>query len=66
MTAMFMGLTPFQATMIALAVLEMGVIFALLRHVPKTPATRRLNAITTALAGILIVAVILERVGWIH
>lgn len=55
-----------KALMIGCAVLAGGVIFALLKHVPKTPVTRRLCGITTFLAFVLIAASICERLGWIH
>ncbi|MET4677078.1 hypothetical protein ACVKN3_000690 [Luteibacter sp. PvP120] len=66
MFSVFTDLTIFQAIMIGCAVLTGGVIFALLKHVPKTPATRRLRGITTFLAFVLIATSICERLGWIH
>ncbi|QDE40454.1 hypothetical protein FIV34_15200 [Luteibacter pinisoli] len=47
--------TPFQALMIACAVIEAGLIFAQLRYVPKTPQTRRLQ---TAALGVGFVVII--------
>ncbi len=59
-------LTPFQWTIVACALVEAGVIFAQLRHVPKTPQTRRLQAIAVTVAFIIIIAAVVEKLGWIH
>jgi hypothetical protein len=55
-TTMFMDFTIVEAITVACAVVEISVIFALLRYVPKTPATGRLNAIATTLSFIVIAA----------
>jgi bacteriorhodopsin len=59
-------LTPFQWAMVVCAVITAAIIFALLRHVPKTPQTRRLQSIAVAIAFVVIIATVLEKLGWIH
>ncbi len=59
-------LTPFQWTIVACALVEAGLIFAQLRHVPKTPQTRRLQAIAVAVAFVIIIATVMYKLGWIH
>lgn len=59
-------LTPFQWTMAICSVIAFAIIFALLRHVPKTPQTRRLQSIAVAVAFVVIIATVLEKLGWIR
>jgi hypothetical protein len=56
-------LSPFQGTMVACAVVEAGLNFAQLRYVPKTPATRRLQAASVGIAFIVIIAAALYKLG---
>ena len=61
-----LSLTPYQWTMVACALITAAVIFALLRHVPKTPRTQRLQAVAVVMAYVLIIATVFEKLGWIH
>jgi bacteriorhodopsin len=60
------SLTPYQWTMVTCALITAAVIFALLRHVPKTPRTQRLQAVAVVIAYVVIIATVFEKLGWIR
>jgi bacteriorhodopsin len=65
-TFSLLSLTLYQWMMVACALITAAVIFALLRHVPKTPKTQRLQAVAVVIAFVVIIATVFEKLGWIH